>query len=141
MTELTYTLDDLEQTAQQLAQLLKDCQVITFTGPLGAGKTTLIRALLRAQEVTDVITSPTFSYMNIYTGKDTKRFIHFDLYRLDTVDQFIESGFDEYLQQQGATVLIEWPEIIEPLLVKMPYCHIMIDYIDDKRKLVVKKHE
>ncbi len=141
MAEVIYSLSDLESTAQQLNTLLDGCNIITFTGPLGAGKTTLIRALLQAHGVTDMITSPTFSYMNVYTGKDNKRFIHFDLYRLDNLDQFIAAGFDEYLQHPGATVLIEWPEIIKPLLMNMPHCHLTIDYLDDKRKLTVEKHE
>ena len=141
MAELIYRLDNLESTAQQLNALLDGCNVIIFTGPLGAGKTTLIRALLQAHGVTEMITSPTFSYMNMYTGQHNKRFIHFDLYRLDTLDQFIAAGFDEYLQYPGATVLIEWPEIIESLLTNMPHCHLAIDYLDDKRKLMVEKHE
>ncbi len=141
MPQLIYGLDSLESAAQQLNVWLNGCNIITFTGPLGAGKTTLVRALLQTQGVTDMITSPTFSYMNVYTGKDSKRFIHFDLYRLDNIDQFIAAGFDEYLQYPGATVLIEWPEIIESLLMKMPHCRVIIDYIKDKRKLVVEKHE
>ncbi len=141
MVELIYSLENLESTAGKLNELLSPCGIITLTGPIGAGKTTLIRALLQAQGVTDMITSPTFSYMNVYTGKDNKRFVHFDLYRLDNLDQFIAAGFDEYLQQPGATVLIEWPEIIESLLVNMPHCHLLIDYLDDKRKLIVEKHE
>lgn len=140
MSVQIYSLKDLDLVAYELIKTVSSCGIIIFTGSLGAGKTTLIRALLRAQGVTDVITSPTFSYMNIYKGKDNVRFIHFDLYRLDNFDQFIAAGFDEYLQLPEATVFIEWPEIIADLLDKIPHCHVHIDYLGDTRKLIVEKH-
>jgi tRNA threonylcarbamoyladenosine biosynthesis protein TsaE len=140
MVEFVYDLDDIKEVASIINQLIGNCSIITFTGPLGAGKTTLIRALLQSRLVVDEVTSPTFSYMHHYQAVDNRRFYHFDLYRLDSIDQFIAAGFDEYLEQPGVTVFIEWPEIIKPLLTQIGYCDIILDYDNKKRKLIVNKH-
>ncbi len=101
---------------KQILPLLKDYSILTFTGPLGAGKTTLIREILHQSGVADHVTSPTFGYVKSYVGTHGHCFYHFDLYRIDSVDSFINAGFDEYLMQKNCTCLIEWPEVIEPLL-------------------------
>ena len=65
--EMKFTLDQLEQIIKEhLIPKLKDCRIFTFKGPLGAGKTTMIKQFLKLSGVTDVITSPTFNYLNIY---------------------------------------------------------------------------
>ncbi len=92
--------------------------IFAFTGSLGAGKTTLVRSLLQACGVTGVISSPTFTYVNIYTNNHGQKFYHFDLYRITTVQEFIDAGFDEYLNDQQAYVFIEWPEVIMPFFEK-----------------------
>ena len=135
---VTYGLDELDTVVQQLQDILTDCQIITFTGPLGAGKTTLIRALLATFGITDV-TSPTFAYLQIYTNEDKQQFYHFDLYRIDSIDAFINMGFDEYLHDPDAKICIEWPTVIMPLLTGT-CCHITIDYHGiDKRTLTIEK--
>lgn len=141
MLELIYDLKDIKGVAEKLNLFLGDCSTVTFVGPLGAGKTTLIGALLEQRNLVDMVSSPTFAYVNSYRSHDDKHFFHFDLYRLDNIDQFIAAGFDEYLYQTKAMVLIEWPEIIEPLLVRMPHCKITIDYVGKQRKLIAKKYE
>lgn len=104
--------------------------IITFTGPLGAGKTTLIKALLYQCGVEEMVTSPTFSIVNKYTNNQNEVFYHFDLYRLKTADDFISSGFEEYLNQPKSLVCIEWPEVIESILasIKDKVCSVTIDY-------------
>ncbi len=141
MFKLLYDLKDINDVAEKLNLFVKDCSIITFVGPLGAGKTTLIAALLEQRNLIDVVSSPTFAYVNNYTSRDGGHFFHFDLYRLDNIDQFIAAGFDEYLYQKGAIVLIEWPEIIEPLLMRMPHCKVAIDYVGEQRKLIAEKYE
>lgn len=141
MLELLYDVEDIKDVAEKLNLFIGDCSVVTFVGPLGAGKTTLISALLEQRNLVDVVSSPTFAYINSYRSQDDKRFFHFDLYRLDTIDQFIAAGFDEYLYQAKAMVLIEWPEIVEPLLARMPHCKVIIDYVGEQRKLIAKKYE
>ena len=129
---ILYGLDQVSQVAAYIRRLMPICSVITFTGPLGAGKTTIIRELLHQVGVQEPITSPTFTYMNVYTNKLGQKFYHFDLYRIATLDDFCAAGFDEYLYQANSWVFIEWPEPVIPLL-KRGVCHINIDYHDSKR--------
>ncbi len=130
--QLIYTLDQLDNAVKLVKERMNSCQVVTFTGNLGAGKTTLIRALLRDLGVSQPITSPTFTYMNRYKTADGKIIYHFDLYRLNSLDEFIEQGFHEYLYQPESWCLVEWPAIIMPLLTH-DVCHITLDYENDAR--------
>lgn len=152
---ILYALDEIEQVADYLYSLKDQCVIYTFTGSLGAGKTTLVQALLRRFGVTGPISSPTFTYVNIYTGladqalparsslgvdwaktgNNEHKMYHFDVYRLPSINAFIASGFDEYLYQPKSYAFIEWPEIIEPLLHDR-VCRVALEYEDlEKRKL------
>lgn len=86
-----------------------------FTGPLGAGKTTLIQALCKALGVEEAVSSPTFALVNAYETVSGELVYHLDLYRLDSLDEALAIGIEEYLDS-GRYCLIEWPAIIEPLL-------------------------
>ena len=81
---IEYHIDQIPAIVSQLGELLAQCQVITFTGPLGAGKTTLVQSILRAQGITEPIMSPTFTYVNAYKDQLGRTFYHFDLYRIDS---------------------------------------------------------
>ena len=130
-------LDELSTVVSFLKNQLSVCTVFTFTGSLGAGKTTLVRALLRECGVEDVITSPTFTYVNSYKNERDETFYHFDCYRLKNTDDFIMAGFDEYLYEEKSWSFIEWPEIVMPLLVKQ-VCHIRIEHKGhDKRAFFI----
>lgn len=131
--ELIYTLDTIDAVAEDLAEILSDVSVVTFTGSLGAGKTTLIQALLSRYAIHEDIQSPTFTYMNTYSSALGYTFYHFDLYRMRSMSEFMEAGFNEYLYVPQSWALIEWPEIIMPLLKKR-VCHIAIDYHGENRR-------
>jgi len=114
---LTRRLDDEDATSGlgiALAPLLRPGLSIHLRGPLGAGKTTLVRAMLRALGERGRVRSPTFTLVEPYRvgGLDL---VHLDLYRLEQASEWAESGFDEYLGGDAVT-LIEWPERAAPLL-------------------------
>ena len=125
-----FGIHEIEKTALHLHKLLNTCCIFTFTGPLGAGKTTLIQALLRAADVHSVITSPTFTYVNVYKNEVDQTFYHFDLYRLMSLQEFIDLGFEEYLYKPQSWVFIEWPELIFPLLER-EVCNVTLDCVDE----------
>jgi tRNA threonylcarbamoyladenosine biosynthesis protein TsaE len=120
---------------QKLWQLAQHCTVFTLQGSLGAGKTTLVKALLKEVGVTDTITSPTFNYVNVYSNSRGQLFYHFDLYRIVSLEEFIQAGFNEYLYVPGSWCFIEWPEIIMPLLYEK-ICAITIDFQKDDKRLL-----
>lgn len=145
--EIIYSLDEHDLVIQELKNAMATCQVFAITGPLGAGKTTTIKALLRSCGVVGTITSPTFTYVNEYTNNQGERFYHFDLYRISGVEEFQSQGFDEYLYQpalrssQGEVgpqswSFIEWPEVIMSLLTHN-VCFVSFDYHDDPDKRIV----
>ncbi len=108
---------DLERAAGEFVSLMGDETVYAFNGPMGAGKTTFIRALVRALGVNDdEASSPSFSIINEYRSDTTAELIyHFDLYRLESVEEAVEIGVEDYFDS-GALCLLEWPERIEALL-------------------------
>lgn len=113
----SYSLSDLPSIGETIVNLIDSPTVITLSGDLGAGKTTLAKEVISKLTALseDEITSPTFAQVLTYEG--TEKVHHFDLYRLEKLDDFIMQGFDDYLED-NATVLIEWPEIIHSILPK-----------------------
>jgi tRNA threonylcarbamoyladenosine biosynthesis protein TsaE len=114
---LTCTLADEAATSAlgaRLAGRLQPGVSMYLSGPLGAGKTTLVRALLRALGERGRVRSPTFTLMEPYraAGFDI---VHLDLYRFEQAEELIESGFNEYIGGDTVT-LVEWPERAQPLL-------------------------
>ena len=134
---IQYGLDNIDEVVEMLYGMLASCKVMTFTGTLGAGKTTLVRALLRRCGITDVITSPTFTYVNVYENDQGQTFYHFDCYRIKSIEDFRAAGFDEYLYQLQSWTFIEWPEVVKPLLVGQ-VCHITLEYCDDARMMMIE---
>ncbi|MDE7119698.1 MAG: tRNA (adenosine(37)-N6)-threonylcarbamoyltransferase complex ATPase subunit type 1 TsaE [Muribaculaceae bacterium] len=108
---------DLDSAAAEFVALMDDRTVYAFHGPMGAGKTTFISALCRALGVDPLeANSPSFAIINEYRSETTAELIyHFDLYRLESVEDALEIGVEDYFDS-GALCLLEWPERIEPLL-------------------------
>ena len=104
-----------EQLGATLARRLKRGDIVGLKGELGAGKTTLARAIVRAAagDPELIVPSPTFTLVEVY---DTPKgpYWHFDLYRLETPEQVYELGWEEALAE--GIVLVEWPERLGPLL-------------------------
>lgn len=133
------SLEKLPEAAKEFMALMGDETVYAFHGPMGAGKTTFIRALCQQLGVdAEEANSPSFSIINEYRSDTTAELIyHFDLYRLESVDDALEIGVEDYFDS-GALCLLEWPERIEPLLPDdTVVVEISVDPATDSRTLTV----
>ncbi len=137
LLEKFFGLKEVDNLASELLPHVKNARIVTFSGPLGAGKTTLIRALAQALGILTPVTSPTFAYLSTHQINDGQSLYHFDLYRLNSINSFYESGFDEYLYLPQSKVFIEWPEIITDIL-PAERLNIVLDYVesDSKKRLI-----
>lgn len=104
-------LEAVDQVVNGIYEMGKDLAIWTFTGDLGAGKTTLIKTLAEKLGIREAVSSPTFNYVNDYEGK----VYHFDCYRLKNVEEALNLGLEEYLDS-GRSCWVEWPEVIRPIL-------------------------
>ncbi len=111
------SLDNIDEAARSFIELMGDRTVFAFYGDMGAGKTTFINALSRALGVEEDATgSPSFAIVNEYRSDTTAELIyHFDLYRLESVEEALDLGVEDYFDS-GALCLIEWPERIDDIL-------------------------
>ncbi|AYN68013.1 tRNA (adenosine(37)-N6)-threonylcarbamoyltransferase complex ATPase subunit type 1 TsaE [Euzebyella marina] len=126
--ELIYKEEDLELVAKKVLKELKS-NVVLFYAPMGAGKTTLIKALVKQLGGTDSGSSPTFGIVNEYHDKQGKQLAyHFDFYRLNDEMEALDLGLEDYLSQPGF-VFIEWPEKI-PTLISSDYQKLKIEILD-----------
>ena len=103
----------LEQIGRRLARSLAPGDVVLLYGPLGSGKTTLVRMIAGGLGTSDAVRSPSFTLANVYSGPVTM--LHLDLYRLESVGDEDCLSLEEYVRGDAVT-LIEWPELGLPLL-------------------------
>jgi len=106
---LEYALEDIDQYALEIVNRLPSKGEVYLEGEMGAGKTTLIKTILRILGVKDVVSSPTFSLVNTYELSDHKPIYHADLYRVENEVELYDIGFDEYLES-NSLIFIEWSE-------------------------------
>ena len=134
--ELNYTINDLDKVVKSLLQYNSESKIILFHGTMGVGKTTLIKALVKALGSIDKVQSPTYSIVNEYQASNTSIF-HFDLYRVNTLDELFNFGFEEYLQENH-WVFIEWPELALEFIPENA-THVFLELnMDDSRKIIIK---
>ena len=109
--------------------------VLTLTGELGAGKTTFVKTVASALGYAGAVTSPTFSLVQEYPTPHGPLY-HFDLYRVDSVAEVLELGFEEYLDD-GYLVIVEWPAVAAPILGAYAKTEITLRYVDGGGREVV----
>lgn len=133
----TSSPEETFELGRNLGKELPPNRTVCFFGELAAGKTTLIKGIVEGLDAgeADEVSSPTFSYLNIYK-KETTVF-HFDLYRLTGIDDFIGLGFDEFFYQDGIC-LIEWSERIKGMIPKEKALNIHLSHLgEDQREIKV----
>lgn len=106
---------DLSAIAPDILKAIGEHRVVTFNAPMGAGKTTLIKALCETIGTNSIVNSPTFAIVNDYETNDQQSIFHFDMYRLKDIVEAIDMGCEDYFYS-GNYCFIEWPEIIKTLL-------------------------
>ncbi len=114
---------DLQGAARQLLDFAGEVRIFLFRGEMGAGKTTLIKALCAELGSSDNFSSPTYGIVNEYSST-TGLIFHFDLFRLKHVGELLDIGIDEYLNS-GSYCFFEWPELVQDL-VTPPYLRVDI---------------
>jgi len=107
-TIISHSPAETEALGEQLGRGARHGLVVSLSGELGAGKTQLVRGVARGLGVTGRVHSPTFTLINEYSGGRLMLF-HLDLYRLETADQILTAGVEEFLSPDGVAI-IEWAE-------------------------------
>lgn len=94
----------------------KSLKIFLFTGQVGSGKTTMIKSFTKKLSVNNNTSSPTFNIINEYKDDNKKSIYHLDLYRLKSINDLVEIGFEEYINS-GNYCFIEWPEIADSFFI------------------------
>lgn len=131
--------EETKKIAEKVASQLKKGDIIVLTGDLGSGKTKFVEGILTYFGKQYEISSPTFTIVNEYDAKE--KIYHFDVYRLEDVDEFYAIGGEEYFEK--GICLIEWGEIIEEILPER-YLKIIFErdllQSEKMRKMIFEEH-
>lgn len=113
MSEIFYSKseEETEKIGEKFAESLIPGSVVAMYGDLAAGKTAFVRGMARGMGLDCTVSSPTFTIVNEYLGKDNA-LIHFDMYRLSSADELFDIGWEDYLKR-GAVCAVEWSENVE----------------------------
>jgi tRNA threonylcarbamoyladenosine biosynthesis protein TsaE len=133
----TASVDETRKLAAALAELIQPGDLVVLAGDLGAGKTAFVQGFGRGLDVTEPITSPTFTLAQQYEGRLLVH--HLDVYRLEQMGEVAELGLSELLDDGGVT-LIEWGDAIAPLLPG-DYLEVRLTYgqaDDDERQIALR---
>lgn len=105
--------EETVEIGKQLGKLLNSGNIVCLTGDLGAGKTAFTQGIAKGLGVTDYVTSPTYTIINEYEGRVP--LYHFDVYRLNDVEEMYELGYEEYFFGDGVVVL-EWADSVRDII-------------------------
>lgn len=129
------SIEQLPTVASEIVALAGGAKIWIFEGGLGAGKTTLIKAICGFLKVTDNVSSPSFSLVNEYETLEGDTIYHFDFYRIKDEMEAIDIGADEYFFS-GNLCLIEWPSKI-PSLLPDNYLKITINLVSGNQRMIL----
>lgn len=135
---VTNNENETMMVGEKLAKVTAMGTVITLTGDLGAGKTHFVKGFVRGMESDNLVTSPTFTLLNVYESGKMPVY-HFDMYRLSSKEEAEELGFNEYfdISSLDGVTIVEWPEQVAGL-IDMTHLEIKIEKLEgDKRKLTL----
>lgn len=122
--------ENTEKLGTEIGQLVAGGMIVCLSGDLGTGKTTLTKAIAKALGVEEYVTSPSYTIINEYEGKYPV--YHFDVYRINEVEELYEIGYEEYFFGRGVTI-IEWASMIMELIPEEAI-KIEIEQLDDMER-------
>lgn len=129
---------DTSEFAKSVARIVPTGTIISLVGDLGAGKTTFVKSFALGLNCNELITSPTFTILNEYLTGD-KKIYHFDFYRIESVEELEELGFDSYFNNPDGITVVEWVSKAPRLLPKK-FIQITFEKIDeDTRKIILEE--
>ena len=135
--------ENIEQTYKFAKEFLKEITppcVITLRGDLGAGKTAFTKALAKAMNIKSIVTSPTFTLMNEYDDGIFPLY-HFDMYRIENIEDIYELGFYDYFNSKDAIIVCEWPDVIDEILLKKGFDITIEKLGETKRKFIISERK
>lgn len=136
-TVIARTAEEMEEIGADLAAHLRHGMIVSITGALGAGKTTLVKGIAKGLLITDAVVSPTYLLARDYEG--TIPLHHLDAYRVDSLDELDEVGLAELLPPERGVTVIEWPERIDGL-VELSDLLIRIEHqLGDERIVTIRR--
>jgi len=151
LLQITYSFQEISSVAAQLLAACHQFRIVTLSGEMGAGKTTLTAALCQLLGTNSPANSPTFSVINEYQYNlqgETGKIYHMDLYRMKNTEEAINAGIEDCLEECRATntwCFVEWPEQAPRLLVA-PYVQVAISSLNETNRvltatLVTQNHD
>jgi tRNA threonylcarbamoyladenosine biosynthesis protein TsaE len=128
------SVNHLEKATEEFITVTSGHDKFAFYGSLGSGKTTFIKAICKKMGATDLVSSPSFALINEYKTTNGLLLYHFDLFRINTIDEVFDLGYEEYFFGDHY-VFVEWPEKAEILIPEF-FIKVNLEVVDQNKRLV-----
>ena len=135
--EIYFDFNEIGKTAKKFLAATHGYKVFAFSGDLGAGKTSFISAVCKELQVSETVTSPTYSIIQEYRTNDNKIIFHIDLYRIKSKQEAMDAGVEDCLLSNDIC-MIEWPEKAPEIFPTNTIYSKMEILSETKRKLIIK---
>ena len=135
--EIYFDFNEIEKTAKKFLEATRGYKIFAFRGDLGAGKTSFITALCKVLNVTETVTSPTYSIIQEYKTNDHKTIFHIDLYRIKSKEEAMDAGVEDCLLSNDIC-MVEWPEKAPDIFPDNTIYSDIEILSESRRKLIIK---
>jgi tRNA threonylcarbamoyladenosine biosynthesis protein TsaE len=132
-TIIAHTAEEMEEIGTKLAESLTDGMLVSLIGPLGSGKTTLVKGIAKGLLITEVVVSPSYLLAREYQGRLTLH--HLDAYRVSSLQELAEVGLDQLLPPETGVSVVEWPTRVEGI-VEVSDILVRIDLLEEHARRV-----